>query len=108
MNPRNDADQKSASESEKSRRAMSKDMPGGTGKVAERSDSKNTSPKEPEPYLKDENVDNQKSRKSRKTPGHNDTVKKTPVPGAQLAKEKKAHKDNINKKADEADPKASG
>lgn len=108
MNRRNDTDQRSASESEKSKRAMSKDMPGGARKVSEKSGSKNASAKEPEPYMKDENIDNQKSRKSRKTPGHNDTVKKASIPGAQLVKEKKAHKSNINEKADKADPKASG
>ncbi|WP_276232550.1 hypothetical protein [Salinicola salarius] len=94
----------SAKERQQAKKAMDKDTPDG----AESRQAAGSHHEEPKPYRPDANVDNQKSAKSRHTPAHNDTVKETPVPGAQLAKEKKAHKANINEKADKADPKASG
>jgi hypothetical protein len=88
-------------ESDKARQAIQKDTP---------SNESGSQPghEEPKPYRPDENVDNQKSKHSRKEPGHNNSMDKTPVSGAQFVKEKKAHKDNIDKESDKADPKASG
>ncbi len=92
---------KPSQESDKARQAMQKDTP---------SNEHNSQPshEEPKPYRPDENVDNQKSTHSRKAPAHNNSMDKTPVSGAQFVKEKKAHKDNIDKESDKTDPKASG
>ncbi|WP_277811152.1 hypothetical protein [Chromohalobacter canadensis] len=59
---------------------------------------------EPEPYRKEENVDNQKARGNPKEPGHNNSLDKAPFSGGQLSKEKKVHKDNINEKSDRTNP----
>lgn len=88
---------------QKARKLIDKDIP---------DDNKNTERKEPygqepQPFRPDENVDNQEAEKSRSAPSHNTSITETPIQGAQLAKEKKAHKDDIDKKADEADPKGS-
>lgn len=91
-------------ERHKARQAIDKDTP----ENAESHEDAEKNHGEPPPFRPNENVDNQKSAKSRKTPSHNNPVKKTPVPGAQVVKEKKAHKANINEKAKDADPKASG
>jgi len=88
-------------ESDKARQAMQKDTPSNEP-------GSQPSHEEPKPYLPDENVDNQKSKDSRKEPGHNNSMDETPVSGAQFVKEKKAHKDNIDKESDDTDPKASG
>lgn len=55
---------------------------------------------EDERYLPDENVDNQKGRKS-PPPEHNTSRKMTPYRGAQIG-EQKQRKKNINKASDEA------
>jgi hypothetical protein len=104
MNRQTDGSKGTETERQQAKKAMDKDTPD----AAEGRKAAQSHHEEPTPYRPDENVDNQKSAKSRHTPHHNDTVKETPVPGAQLAKEKKAHKSNINDKADKADPKASG
>lgn len=52
-------------------------------------------------YRPDENVDNQKSSEGQIEPGHNSSIKETPIKGWQ-AKEKSSQKANINDKADAA------
>lgn len=93
-------------ESDKARQAMQKDTP--SSEAGSQPNPGQSSHEEPKPYRPDENVDNQKSKHSRKEPGHNNAMDKTPVPGAQLTREKKAHKDNIDKESDNSNPKASG
>lgn len=91
-----------ASETQKAKNLIDKDMP--SHKSA---DHEGTHNQEPRPFRPDENVDNQKSEKSSSSPAHNTSINETPIQGAQLAKEKKAHKDNIDQKTDKADPKGS-
>jgi len=104
MNDNADSQKKSDEEVNKAKNTMDKDTPSST----ETPSRKAADQEEPRPYRPDENVDNQKSEKSRKEPGHNSSIKEAPFPGAQVAKDKTAHKENIDEKSDKADPKASG
>lgn len=103
MNHGSDQQKNKGEEAQKAKQVVNKDTPlaNDDGK------QKASHHEEPRPYRPDENVDNQKSKKSRSEPGHNTSIKETPIPGAQVAKEKRAHKDNIVNKSDEADPKGS-
>ena len=90
-------------ERQKAKQLLDKDMPNDdqpTGREGSHHE-------EPQPFRPDENVDNQKANKNPSSPGHNTSLEAAPFSGAQLAKEKKAHKDNIDKKTDEVDPKSS-
>lgn len=104
MNRRQTYNAGDSGERHKARQAIDKDTP----ENARSAEDAGKNHGEPLPFRPNENVDNQKSAKSRKTPSHNNPVKETPIPGAQAVKEKKAHKANINEKANNADPKASG
>lgn len=94
---------KETEETQKAKQLVDKDVPN----ADKNAEYKGSHQQEPRPFRPNENVDNQKSEKSRSVPSHNTSIKETPIQGAQLAKEKKSHKDDINKKADEADPKGS-
>lgn len=93
---------KNVNEAHKAKNLVDKDMP--NNKSADREVSHD---QEPQPFRPEENVDNQKSENSSSSPAHNTSIKETPIPGAQLAKEKKTHKENIDQKANESDPKGS-
>ena len=92
-----------SNETKKAEQLIDKDMPN----VDENTDHKGAHHQEPKPFRPDENVDNQKAEGSPSSPAHNTSIKETPIPGAQLAKEKKMHKDNIDQKSAKADPKGS-
>lgn len=97
------ANEKDTEKNQKARQLIDKDIPD----VNESTGRKQPDDQEPQPFRPDENVDNQKSAKSRPTPSHNTSIKDTPIQGAQLAKEKRAHKKNIDKKSAQANPKGS-
>ncbi|MGQ7261222.1 hypothetical protein [Vreelandella sp. V005] len=90
-------------ESQKAKQLLDKDMPNDDQQAGREGSHK----EEPQPFRPDENVDNQKADKNSSSPDHNTSLEAAPFSGAQLAKEKKAHKDNIDQKTDEADPKSS-
>lgn len=92
--------QKNGQEAQKAKQVIDQDTP-----VDESSMQAAQRHEQPQPFRPNENVDNQKAAKSRPQPSHNTSIKETPIRGAQLAKEKHAHKENIDKKSDEADPK---
>ncbi|MBP5981720.1 MAG: hypothetical protein KA748_16125 [Halomonas sp.] len=102
MNHGSDEQRNKGEEAQKAKQVMDKDTPRDADVPQKASQHE-----EPRPYRPDANVDNQKSEKSRSEPGHNTSGKTTPIPGAQVAKEKRAHKDNIDQKSDKADPKGS-
>ena len=87
-------------QAQKAKRLLDKDVPNGDPQ-AEKTDSSNG---EPRPFRPDENVDNQKDASSRSQPEHNTSGKEAPFQGAQVAKEKRAHKTNIDRESDEATP----
>ncbi|WP_447555229.1 hypothetical protein [Vreelandella sp. EE22] len=87
-------------EAKKAEKLMDKDVPN-----SEEAPQKGSQTQKPQPYRPDENVDDQEHQSS--TPAHNTSMKQTPFSGAQVVKEKKSHKDNIDEKSDEADPKGS-
>lgn len=91
-------------EAKKAKNTMKKDTPESTETPA----PKPTRNEEPEPYRLNENIDNQKSDESRDVPEHNASIEEAPIPGAQVSKDKTVHKENIDKKSNKADPKASG
>lgn len=103
MNHGSDEQRNKGEEAQKAKQVVDKDTSHDGADAAQKASDH----EQPRPYRPDANVDNQKSEKSRSEPGHNTSGKVTPIPGAQLAKEKRAHKDNINKKSDEADPQGS-
>ncbi|MDW5376029.1 hypothetical protein R6258_03760 [Halomonas sp. HP20-15] len=92
------ADGKRSTEREKSRRLVDKDRPEGAA------EAQPTKGQDAEVYRPDANVDNEKSRDSRNTPGHNTSIDQTPVPGAQASeqKERKRHIDDASEEADSA------
>lgn len=90
-------------ETQKARKLIDKDM----SDADTSSGHKGSLDQKPQPFRPDENVDNQKAENNPSSPAHNTSMKETPIPGAQLAKEKKAHKDNIDRKTDEVDPQGS-
>lgn len=94
---------KDTEQTQKAKQVIDKDTPNVDGDPTQKASSH----EEPTPFRPDENVDNQKDEKSRSVPGHNTSIKEAPIQGTQLAKEKQAHKDDINKKADRAAPKGS-
>ena len=89
-------------ERQKAKQLLDKDMPTDNQQAGH----EGSHHEEPKPFRPDENVDNQKADKN-SSPSHNTSLEAAPFSGAQLAKEKKAHKDNIDKKTDEVDPKSS-
>ncbi|MDQ7735766.1 hypothetical protein QT231_23995 [Halomonas sp. SpR1] len=91
------------SETQKAKKLIDKDVPD-ADKSANHEESRN---QEPQPFRPDENVDNQKAVHNSSSPAHNTSIKETPIPGAQLSKEKKTHKDNIENKTKKASSKAS-
>lgn len=92
-----------SSETKKAQKLIDKDMPSGDNSP-DHEESRN---QEPQPFRPDENVDNQKAVQNPSSPAHNTSIKETPIPGAQLAKEKKKHKDNIKNKTNKASSKDS-
>lgn len=90
-------------ETQKAEQVIDKDTPNVDGDATQKA----TSHKEPKPFRPDENVDNQQTQKNRSDPEHNTSMKEAPIPGAQLSKDKQAHKGNIDKKANQATPKGS-
>lgn len=102
MNHGSDEQRNKGEEAQKAKQTIDKDTPHGAD-----AQQKASQHEEPRPYRPDANVDNQKSEESRSEPGHNTSGKTTPIPGAQVVKEKRAHKNNIDQKSDEADPKGS-
>lgn len=102
MNHGSDEQRNKSEEAQKAKQAMNKDTPRDAD-----APQKVSQHEEPRPYRPDANVDNQKNEESRSEPGHNTSGKAAPIPGAQVVKEKRAHKDNIDQKSDEADPKGS-
>lgn len=95
--------QKDSQEAQKAKHVIEKDTP-----VDESSMQEAPRNEEPQPFRPNENVDNQKAAKSHSQPSHNTSIKETPIRGVQLAREKHAHKDNIDKKTEETDPKGRG
>ncbi|TVP51090.1 MAG: hypothetical protein EA345_03395 [Halomonas sp.] len=93
--------QSNRDEAQKAKQVIDKDAPNDEAASMQQVSRR----EEAQTFRPDENVDNQKAAKSRPQPSHNTSIKETPVRGAQLAKEKHAHKDNIDKKTDEAAPK---
>ena len=102
MNHGSDEQRNKGEEAQKAKQVVDKDTPSDVD-----TSQKASHHEEPRPYRPDENVDNQKSDESRSEPGHNTSGKTAPFSGAQVVKEKRAHKDNIDKKSDEADPQGS-
>ncbi|MCB8888148.1 hypothetical protein [Vreelandella malpeensis] len=95
----NEHDQKKSDEASKAKKLVDRDTDSSAPS------RKGATSGAPAPYRPDENVDNQKKHSS--TPAHNTSMKSAPFPGAQVVKEKKAHKENIDRQSDEADPKGS-
>lgn len=87
-------------QAQKAQRLLDKDVPNGDPKTRQTSSSN----EEPRPFRPDENVDNQKDASSRSQPEHNTSIEEAPFSGAQVSKEKRAHKTNIDRESDEADP----
>ncbi|WP_447957146.1 hypothetical protein [Vreelandella sp. EE7] len=81
-------------------RLMERDVPN-----SEEAPQEGSHTQKPKPYRPDENVDGQKSHST--SPAHNTSMKNAPFSGAQVVKEKKAHKENIDQESDKADPKSS-
>lgn len=102
MNHGQDKQRNKSEEAQKAKEVVNKDTPRGDDAAQKASHHD-----ELRPYRPDENVDNQKSPDARSEPGHNTSGKAAPIPGAQVVKEKRAHKDNIDQQSDEADPKGS-
>ncbi|RUR34154.1 hypothetical protein [Vreelandella nanhaiensis] len=103
MNHGSDEQRNKGEEAQKAKQVVDKDTPHDGGHAAQEASHN----EKPRPYRPDANVDNQKSEESRSEPGHNTSGKTAPFSGAQVVKEKRAHKDNIDKKSDEADPQGS-
>ncbi|RUR39124.1 hypothetical protein [Vreelandella populi] len=102
MNHGSDGQRNKSEEAQKAKQVIDKDTPRDAD-----TPQKASQHEEPRPYRPDANVDNQKSEESRSEPGHNTSGKTAPYSGTQVVKEKRAHKDNIDKKSDEADPQGS-
>lgn len=90
-----------SSETQKAKKLIDKDMPSDDNSP----DNEESRSQEPKPFRPDENVDNQKAAQNPSSPAHNTSIKETPIPGAQLAKEKKTHKENIENKTKKASSK---
>ena len=90
------ADGKRSTDKAKSRRLVDKDRPEGAAQAQP------TKGQDASVHRPDANVDNEKSPASRDTPGHNSSIDKTPVPGAQVSEqtERKRHIDDASKEAD--------
>ncbi|WP_447043253.1 hypothetical protein [Vreelandella sp. H-I2] len=101
MSHKTEGNLKDSEQTQKAKQVIDKDTPNVDGDPTQ----KGSSHEEPTPFRPDENVDNQKDASSRSVPSHNTSGKEAPIQGTQLTKEKQAHKDDINKKADRAAPK---
>ncbi|PRY63489.1 hypothetical protein B0H98_10884 [Vreelandella songnenensis] len=98
-----DGKRNESEEAQKAKQVVDKDTPNADDPATQKA----SYGEEPRPFRPDENVDNQKDEKPSSTPHHNTSGKTAPFSGAQVVKEKRAHKDNIDEKTDEADPQGS-
>ncbi|MBZ5488099.1 hypothetical protein HW452_11250 [Halomonas aquamarina] len=103
MNHGADGKHNESEEKQKAEQVVDKDTPNSDDPTTQKASPN----EEPRPFRPDENVDNQKDEDARSEPGHNTSGEAAPFSGAQVVKEKRAHKDNIDRKSDEADPQGS-